>query len=60
LAVLVCTVLRASGVGSLASPAPARQAIVTARYDLLMADRAAIEREMEEIRAQLDWVRDYL
>jgi hypothetical protein len=26
----------------------------------LMADRAALEREMEEIRAQLDWVRDYL
>jgi hypothetical protein len=25
-----------------------------------MADRAALEREMEEIRAQLDWVRDYL
>jgi hypothetical protein len=26
----------------------------------LMTDRAALEREMEEIRAQLDWVRDYL
>jgi hypothetical protein len=25
-----------------------------------MADRAALEREMVEIRAQLDWVRDYL
>jgi hypothetical protein len=25
-----------------------------------MADRAALEREMEEIRAQLGWVRDYL
>jgi len=25
-----------------------------------MAERAAIERELEEIRAQLDWVRDYL
>ena len=25
-----------------------------------MADRAALEREMEEIRAQLDWVRGYL
>jgi hypothetical protein len=25
-----------------------------------MADRAALEREMEEIGAQLDWVRDYL
>jgi hypothetical protein len=25
-----------------------------------LADRAAIEREMEEIRAQLSWVRDYL
>jgi hypothetical protein len=32
-----------------------------ARYHRgLMADRAALEREMEEIRAQLDWVRDYL
>jgi hypothetical protein len=29
-------------------------------HRLLMADRAALEREMEEIRAQLDWVRDYL
>jgi hypothetical protein len=26
----------------------------------LMADRGALEREMGEIRAQLDWVRDYL
>jgi len=26
----------------------------------VMADRAALEREMEEIGAQLDWVRDYL
>jgi hypothetical protein len=26
----------------------------------VMADRAALEREMEEIRAQLGWVRDYL
>jgi hypothetical protein len=26
----------------------------------LMAERAAVERELEEIRAQLDWVRDYL
>jgi hypothetical protein len=26
----------------------------------VMADRAALEREMGEIRAQLDWVRDYL
>jgi len=25
-----------------------------------MAERAAVERELEEIRAQLDWVRDYL
>jgi hypothetical protein len=25
-----------------------------------VAERAAVERELEEIRAQLDWVRDYL
>jgi hypothetical protein len=25
-----------------------------------MAERAAVERELEEIRAQLGWVRDYL
>jgi hypothetical protein len=25
-----------------------------------MAERAAVERELEEIRAQLAWVRDYL
>jgi hypothetical protein len=30
------------------------------RYDAAMADRAEVERELEEIRAQLGWVRDYL
>jgi hypothetical protein len=25
-----------------------------------MAERSAVERELEEIRAQLDWVREYL
>jgi hypothetical protein len=25
-----------------------------------VAERAVVERELEEIRAQLDWVRDYL
>jgi hypothetical protein len=31
------------------------------RYDPWpMAERAAVERELEEIRAQLGWVRDYL
>jgi len=28
--------------------------------ELIVAERAAVERELEEIRAQLDWVRDYL
>ena len=27
---------------------------------VLVAERAAVERELEEIRAQLNWVRDYL
>jgi hypothetical protein len=46
---------------SLASGLPGRQSGVAGRYHReLMADRAALEREMEEIRAQLDWVRDYL
>jgi hypothetical protein len=27
---------------------------------VVMTERAAVERELEEIRAQLDWVRDYL
>jgi hypothetical protein len=40
---------------------PGRQAGRCGRYDrVLMTDRAALEREMEEIRAQLGWVRDYL
>jgi hypothetical protein len=29
-------------------------------WSVELADRAVLEREMEEIRAQLDWVRDYL
>ena len=52
--------------------APARLAPLRARlqdarpgaevgYDrVLMTERSAVERELEEIRAQLDWVRDYL
>jgi len=29
-------------------------------YNDFMADRAELERNVKEIRAQLDWVRDYL
>jgi hypothetical protein len=29
-------------------------------YDRVMAERAAVERDLEEIRTQLAWVRDYL
>ena len=35
-------------------------AVRPGRYDPLVAERAAVERELEEIRAQLAWVRDYL
>jgi hypothetical protein len=41
-----------------ASSDPTRSSTDTIRG--LMAERAAVERELEEIRAQLGWVRDYL
>jgi hypothetical protein len=37
-----------------------RQEVQEVSWGVVMGDRAALEREMEEIRAQLDWVRDYL
>ena len=35
-------------------------ALPTRRYHHAMAERSAVERELEEIGTQLAWVRDYL
>jgi hypothetical protein len=41
-------------------PGTLRRATWLATIVSCMAERAAVERELEEIRAQLNWVRDYL
>ena len=39
---------------------PQRGPCRPARYHHAMAERSAVERELEEIGTQLAWVRDYL